>query len=150
MIGIFDSGIGGLIGVINGGTVVEDSTSNATVTASIRDRVAGLVGWQRASRGVDDTYAAILRSTSSGTVEGVSQVGGLVGRSEDLTVVANSSSTSNVTASSRGGALVGVRVYSDIDNILGEGNSASGVLTVGGETVSADDESYLIGDLEGD
>ncbi len=145
-----DSGVGGLIGAINGGTVVEDSTSNATVTASIRDTVAGLVGWQRASSGVDDAYAAILHSTSSGSVEGDSQVGGLIGRSEDLTVVADSSSTSDVTASSRGGALVGVRVYSDIDNILGEGNSASGVLTVGGETVSADDESYLIGDLEDD
>ena len=145
-----DSGIGGLIGVIDGGTVVEDSTSNATITASTRDRVGGLIGWQRSSRGVDDTYAAILRSTSSGSVDGAAQVGGLIGRSEDLTVVANSSSTSDVTASTRGGALVGVRVYSDINNILGEGNSASGALTVDGEAVSSEDESYLIGDLEDD
>lgn len=145
-----DSGVGGLIGVIDGGTIVENSTSNATVTASSSERVGGLVGLQRSSRGTDDAYASILRSTSGGSVHGSAQIGGLIGRSEDQTVVADSSSTSDVTADSRGGALVGVRVYSDINNILGEGNSASGVLIVGGDTVPSDDDQYLIGDLEDD
>ncbi len=147
--------IGGLVGILNGGSIIEHSSSQSIVSAADSTRVGGLVGFMGGSRGsTNENYVVVRYSEASGEVSGDQQVGGLVGRIEDGTEIISSSAGGPVTANSDGGALIGLFVY-DVDLAAAISSrvvdsAATGELTVAGVSIDSNHPNYLIGGTEAD
>ena len=117
--------VGGLVGTQGYGGEIRSSTFAGNVESTsyyIYGITGGLVG---------TAYSAILDSSTSGTVEGISNVGGLVGQLEAGAEISNSNSTSTVEALVAGaGGLVGLN-SGDISNSYATG-TVIGFYGVGG------------------
>lgn len=93
--------IGGLCGQVNGSSVIEFTSSSATIMG-LFDNVGGLIGSLSRS---SNTHT----SQSTCNVKGKSNVGGLVGTSSGT--ISNSFSISNVVGEANTGGLVGSNAY---------------------------------------
>lgn len=116
----------GLFGYTQGATISNVGIVDNEIYGA--DRVGGLVG---CSQKYDDRQSIISNSYSSGTISGINQVGGLVGRVQ-RSIISNSSATGTVSGLSISiGGLVGYLVYSSINNSYAYGQ-VNGVEEVGG------------------
>ncbi|MCT7468337.1 GLUG motif-containing protein [Aliarcobacter cryaerophilus] len=133
----------GLFGYINNSSTVKNiGLTNVDITGNLY--VGGLAG---------ENNGLIQNSYASGTVEGNTQVGGLVGRNWRGGRVQNSYSTGTVEGNTQAGGLVGRSEGSTIENSYSNG-SVNGNLHVGGlvgyqlnGTIS---NSYASGNVGGD
>jgi hypothetical protein len=89
--------VGGLIGKVDDGGIIESSYATGSVTGT-GDYVGGLVG---------ESDASIVDSYATGTVEGGSRTGGLVGSSSGSGSIERSFAIADVTGANRIGGLVG-------------------------------------------
>ena len=95
------SSVGGLIGTQGSGGEIRSSTFAGNVESA--NEMYGITGGL-----VGTTYSSIVDSSTSGTVQGISNVGGLVGQLEPDAEISNSNSTSTVEAVNNNvGGLVG-------------------------------------------
>jgi len=123
--------IGGLVGQVNAtNSVISGSFATGNVSAANGSFVGGLVGSFLAS-GTD----TISNSYATGTVTGVSEVGGLVGRvSGAPAVLSNTYAIGSVTGTSDVGGLIGEAASATASNLTasywntdsGPGSSAGG------------------------
>jgi len=134
----------GLFGYADGSTIENIGVENVDVSGD--DRVGGLVGFNRDSSTVSNSYA-------TGTVSGNDEVGGLVGYNRESSV-SNSYSTGTVSGSNSVGGLVGLNnVRSTVSNSYATG-TVSGSNRVGGlvgyhYTSTTVQNSYATGDVSG-
>ncbi|BBM89321.1 hypothetical protein COTS27_01018 [Spirochaetota bacterium] len=134
-----DSYVGGLVGLNGSNSMVSDSYANVTVTANntTLSAAGGLIG-------LNDN-ATINSSYATGTITGMGNVvGGLIGRSEDISVISNSYAAISVTGKDHIGGLVGVNDNTTINfsyaigNVTGTGSTNVGLFigrnAIGGVT----------------
>ena len=113
--------LGGLVG--NNQGTIEDCHADVTVNGS-QQYVGGLVGF--------NNQWSINNSSSSGTVNGTTDVGGLVGRNGGITAtISNSHSTATVDGSSNVGGLAGFNNDGTIEKTYSTGE-VSGSTNIGG------------------
>ena len=138
---------GGLIGRMDDNSIVTQSSSSMSVTAS-DNSAGGLVGRM-------DDNAVVHRSFATGDVGGTDRVGGLIGDMDDAPVVQQSFATGNVSGGLRVGGLVG---YMDDDSVVEQSFATGNVIgdwRVGGLIGEMDNESrienvYATGNVTGD
>ncbi|MCX6801279.1 MAG: hypothetical protein NTZ73_03765 [Candidatus Diapherotrites archaeon] len=133
-------GVGGLVGDQEGGAI-SDSYSTGSVTSS-NDGIGGLVGWQ---------YGSISNSHSTGAVNGVNEVGGLVGLQYPGVAISNSYSTGAVNGVNEVGGLVGtqegtVSASYSTGSVNGSGYDVGGLAGHQYGTIS---DSYSTGSVNG-
>lgn len=116
---IEDAYIGGVVGQAGEGTVISNSSSSATVTATGSGvQAGGLIG---------HSDATVRCSYSTGSVSGMatdSYIGGLVGQTDANSVIENCYSTSNVTSTLYAAGLVAYN-FGTINNSYASGNVTS-------------------------
>ncbi len=142
---------GGMVGYVANSVIFNSSVTSVNVTATGTDSVGGLVGY---STGI------VAQSRSSGTVNGRSYVGGLIGNQAATGVTDRSSSSSTVTSTiattgGSAGGLVGylnlgtiTRSYATGDVTFSNGTSYGGGL-VGNNTGGFIGNSYATGAVSG-
>ncbi len=137
----------GFLGNVAGGTVRDVSLLNVDISAD--DEVGALAGYVHQS-------SLILNSSSSGTISGDQQVGGLIGHLEASTLE-KSYTTATVQADERVGGLVGFNNDSQIKETYATG-SVNAARNVGGlvgysfaEATNSDNivDSYATGNVSG-
>jgi flagellin-like protein len=115
------SDVGGLVGKNN--DIGNISNSYSTGNVSGEEQVGGLVGYN---------YGTVSNSYSTGNVTGeLSDVGGLVGKNNDIGNISNSYSTGNVSGEEQVGGLVGYN-YGTVSNSYSTGNVTGESYDVGG------------------
>ncbi len=138
----------GLFGQTSGATIENVGLVNVNITG--QENVGGLVGYNRYSSSIDNSYA-------TGSVIGSSYVGGLVGNNSNSSID-NSYATGNVSGSSEYvGGLVGLNNNSSsITNSYASGNVSGGSgsgdvggLVGGNYNSSSIDNSYAAGSVSG-
>ena len=124
--------IGGLVGKNDFGTIEEDSYATGAVTGrdsstSTSERIGGLVGLNTGGS------AAISDGHATGTVEGHTEVGGLVGRNDGGTI-SDSYATGRVEGHTEVGGLVGLNTTGGTitDSYATTSGKVSGEQQVGG------------------
>jgi len=144
------SDIGGLVGAMPGGTITGSSSSDDVISSGTY--VGGLVGFDS---GISISQGPITKSSASGNVVGVANVGGLVGRTNET--VSYSTASGNVTGTSELGGLVGVSLNNGILSFDSASGNVTGSLTSGvyigglvGEAASEVEYSYATGSASGD
>lgn len=140
--------VGGLVGIMNNSSMInKKSYSTSNVTAG-GNGIGGLVGYISGGT-VSDTYA-------TGTIQGSSQVGGLVGEvTNSSPVIRRSYSTSNVTGETNVGGLIGAVTgnnntsdcYAQGSVTANSGNLAGG--SIGGFTSGTINRVYSTGAVSG-
>jgi hypothetical protein len=151
------SNVGGLAGSVANGTVTGSDVS-ATVSGT-NDQVGGVIGWSYVSSGACTSGSAKLaNSTFSGTVTGLSSVGGLVGEfyrasSDGSCGIFDSSNTGSVTSNgtpcSNFGGVAGSMQGGVVSNVSNTATiSASSCPSTGGvigqlRGMDADDNTSL-------
>ncbi len=113
---IGSSRTGGLVGRMEG-NLIDSHCDPCEVRGA--DSVGGLVGYFLAVTGQDESF--ISRSSSSGLVEGILSIGGLVGLLGGASNVEKSFSTASVEADATAGGLVG-RVMGNVRDSYARGN----------------------------
>ncbi len=139
------SNVGGLVGVLNGGYIV-DSSADVTVTGG-NDSVGGLVG------DMSGSGALIEFSHASGNVQGNFQVGGLVGYARVGTAIENSYATGSSTCNLECGGFIGQGNATSLAQNYATGNVLGGdhVGGFGGNLVgSIVGNSYARGNVNGE
>ncbi len=167
------SGVG-LFGYIHSATIENVGILNVNITG--QDLIGGLIGYNRYSSSIDNSYAtgsvsgsgfyvgglvglnssssSIANSYATDIVSGNYYVGGLVGYNRDSSSIDNSYSTGNVSGNNGIGGLVGYNVStSNIANSYSTGN-VSGSNRIGGlvgynSFTSSIDNSYASGSVSG-
>ena len=130
-----DRQIGGLVGVMNGGRVVE-SFATGSINASPARGVGGLAG--------EMDGAEILRSFATGMVIGGSRVGGLVGETDDKNDrIEDAFATGMVVGETRVGGLVG---YLDDEGTIKNAFATGTVISNGsfGGLVATVDDDFTV------
>lgn len=118
--GTFDSGIGGLIGVNDSGTIFRCYVTGDVAGVT---RVGGLVGTNR---------GAIIECITEGSVfADFSSAGGLVGGQDGSSTLRNSCTSASSSGYRWIGGLIGANDYGSIYNCYSTGD-VSGTVTVGG------------------
>ncbi len=113
--------LGGLVG--NNQGVIEDCHADVTVNGT-EQYVGGLVGF--------NNQWSINNSSSSGTVNGTTDVGGLVGRNGSITAtISNSHSSASVNGETNVGGLVGLNNDGTIEKTSSTGE-VTGTTNIGG------------------
>ena len=139
--------VGGLIGGANGSTTVDNVTSHMTVVGN-DDSTGGLIG---EVNGYENDYASVTNSTATGSINGFTNVGGLIGFSSYATFTGDSATGEVVGNGDSAGGLVGDAGRTDISESFATGTvSTTGVRGGGlvGRLVEADiSDSYATGDV---
>lgn len=116
----YSANAGGLIGIMEGGTLSNSyGTGAVTVTLSTGSAAGGLIG-------LADS-ATITTSHATGDVSGGDDVGGLIGRAQDSSSITDSYATGAVSGRSFVGGLTGA-----LDNSSVSGSFATGTVTATG------------------
>ena len=143
--------IGGLVGYINGTTLIENSYAKGILSAGNYNgdsNIGGLVGGVYGTLTINNSYA---ESTVTGTGN---NVGGLVGYDNDVVAINKSYAKGTITGVENVGGLVGFLNGggSTISNSYFSG-SVTGTTNVGGLTGTSNgyiSKSYAIGTVTGD
>jgi hypothetical protein len=133
----FEGNIGGLVG--GGSGTINNSTASVAVTGyTDTSNIGGLIGNA-------DVNVQVIGSSSSGTVSGTSNVGGLAGQISG-SFISNSSSSAVVNGVNNVGGLVGNAIRYVPENLGAEIEDSHSTGAVNGGTYTGG----LVGHLEGD
>uniref|UniRef100_UPI003BA62DEE MBG domain-containing protein n=1 Tax=Niveispirillum sp. TaxID=1917217 RepID=UPI003BA62DEE len=96
------TGLGGLVGVVNGGTILSSHTNVAITTGTVVTAVGGLAGQAVASPYISDSYANANITLFTGNL----RVGGLLGETSTLSLF-SSYAIGTITSSNSSGQSIG-------------------------------------------
>jgi filamentous hemagglutinin family protein len=125
--------VGGLIGQMNQGAIIGPASGSPWVV-SIDVTATGTGNFPAAGGVVGRSVGPVANISSTGSVRGAYDVGGLIGRADGTGTLTHTSASGNVTSSSTGSGSVGGLVGSYQLSGAQTGNMASGVLTGGNAT----------------
>ena len=124
---------------------ISKSHASGNVTAANSDSVGGIVG---------SNQYIVNKSYATGVIEGIDNVGGLIGKNSGNAYVSESYATGNVSGNDRVGGFVGYNDRGEVSNSYANGTITEGNNHVGGLVGQNDadaiiEQSYVVVDFLG-